>query len=520
MMLDSSPLLRKYAQRIRRMSFRKLRLLRIKTDEPSFNLAEWQRNDADRNAKTTPPADEYIDICCIWAVEFYTPSHFGKLEEALRTLGWHERSTTSESRIDWLHSLRFRQQGGSWIRLDSGLQEESTGFYESFKDLRSEGVRIHSGYLLSISPSLVGILVCFYLQSDSTYATIFDKSLRKHYKTYYTKTNSAYAIHDPESQKRENVRLARNIVPGLAQDWLRQNIPGVFASNLVGGAMPTFELTTFRKAEPYPRLSETGQTFTRYLLALDMHTDFHSWASREIPGLKFRMTSHSSVERNSTCHSVLAIRESDLIDAMPATGWSRESRWSRVAYLDMTLMEMLYMSAVFSILAGYTQYINSIFGSSEFRGLAQRHPSRMLSVLEKYVLFSSDLLAVAADLVDSEQRFQWLRPSGDFIRHFDLGEDSEVVNMSKEFAVALAREAKWIQDRDQAIRDHLAQYAAVLGASENVRLQNRLGCLTLVLVFLTIALIILAIVELPLEQWLSSVERWIPRFHWFSWKVT
>lgn len=53
-------------------------------------LAVYRRRDAEKNIQTEPPDDEAIDLRCVWAVEFYTPSHIEKLLSGFTALGWDE----------------------------------------------------------------------------------------------------------------------------------------------------------------------------------------------------------------------------------------------------------------------------------------------------------------------------------------------------------------------------------------------------------------------------------------------
>ena len=84
------------------------------------DLDQFYRNeDSKQNADTTPPEDEFIDLSCAWAVEFYTPAHIDSLVSAFSRLGWdHEDGgNLSNDPAAWLKDLRQRQHGGAWLNL-------------------------------------------------------------------------------------------------------------------------------------------------------------------------------------------------------------------------------------------------------------------------------------------------------------------------------------------------------------------------------------------------------------------
>src|SRR5579862_8528797 len=68
--------------------------------DPDFeiNLSVWRSEDAKKNAETSPPHDESIDLSCIWAVEFYSPAYIRSLLDGLATLGWNKPDSSLPGR--------------------------------------------------------------------------------------------------------------------------------------------------------------------------------------------------------------------------------------------------------------------------------------------------------------------------------------------------------------------------------------------------------------------------------------
>ena len=63
---------------------------RSSDDDLASMLDLSRRNDPSSNVETTPPEDEQVDLHCMWAVEFYAPSHVDKLVDNLKKLGWDQ----------------------------------------------------------------------------------------------------------------------------------------------------------------------------------------------------------------------------------------------------------------------------------------------------------------------------------------------------------------------------------------------------------------------------------------------
>ena len=82
---------------IRGVTGKARRIFRRYVRDPGFRerLKQVQELDQKENLETSPPNDEHIDLVCLWAAEFYTPSHHEKLVESFATLGWDKEKWTS-----------------------------------------------------------------------------------------------------------------------------------------------------------------------------------------------------------------------------------------------------------------------------------------------------------------------------------------------------------------------------------------------------------------------------------------
>ena len=82
-------------------------------------LEMYRRYDADNNTKSEPPSDEVIDLHCVWAIEFYTPSYISKLLRGFESLGWNTDDSLGFDRnpTRWVQRSRELPYGGAWFNL-------------------------------------------------------------------------------------------------------------------------------------------------------------------------------------------------------------------------------------------------------------------------------------------------------------------------------------------------------------------------------------------------------------------
>ena len=80
-------------------------------------LERYRSHDADGNAKSEPPSDEVINLRCIWAVEFYTPSQISKLLRGFEKLGWNTDDSLGVdcNPVLWIQRTRESADGGGWL---------------------------------------------------------------------------------------------------------------------------------------------------------------------------------------------------------------------------------------------------------------------------------------------------------------------------------------------------------------------------------------------------------------------
>ena len=446
-----------------------------------------QTHDPKENTDTTPPDDEFIDLYCLWAVEFYTPDHMDSLVNGFRKLGWEAEDTPDSSNRDpvaWLYRLRHHYHGEGWMNLGFLIPKDSDLHFLGGLTHRvtlPASVRYASGRIYAISPSLIGIVICFVFEEGAS--AMFDKVLRTDRQTYTTPTLHGHKIHFPMTQKIEHISQIRVEMSKLAATWFSENLPGLFSSGLLNGELPTCELVTLRKAEPFQSRAEGDGIPPMYLRILGLLQDFDAWRSTKIPGLKFRVPREG--ERSHRYHSILAVKESAFVDAIP-DGYGSKGRSAGIGHMDMIMPDLLVVWAILPLLAGYTQHMRKVRDSAILRPGKRQNSIDLLETLGGHVSYSVDIASVASELAAiTRDRFPLVHLTEPFEPCH--GGSYQKGPLQKNLLFAIGERASWLQKTDKAIRDHLTQYGSLLGATENVRVQKKISNLTWILIFFGIA---------------------------------
>ena len=294
----------------------------------------WSESDPGENADTAPPDDEFIDLNCLWAVEFYTPDHRNDLIDGFRRLGWGYEDTddvNSRDPVVWLNGPNRRFQGGAWLSLGVLIPEGAErGFPRpTHRVPLPPGVSYALGSIRNISPSLNCVVILFVF--EEYYSAKFDKALRQERKTYTTRIRTGRRIHKPMLQKRDHIKQIRTEIAGLAATWFQDHLPGAFASGLLDDEPPSCEFTTLRNAEPFPSVEGGRQERLEYLSILGLDNDIFAWEKVGTPGLKVVPSSYGFLTPSN--YLLVALKEG-------APLWKSnqdQDKSSRIAYLDMII---------------------------------------------------------------------------------------------------------------------------------------------------------------------------------------
>ena len=489
---------------------------RFRRSLPSSPMEEasafYDAHDPQDNADTSPPEDEFIDLRCTWAVEFYTPAHIDSLVNSFGKLGWGSEQSASPSQnpIDWVDRLRRSSSTKAWMNLGLitpiGTRSPFLGFTRRAN--LPQFVEYARSEIYALTPSLICIEVCFIFKEE--FSRSFDATLRSDLKTSLTPAGNRLTIHRPHQQKADNIQRLRSSIAHEIGAWFRNNVPGLFSTNLLGGEIPTCEFVALRKAEPFPSRMGSGRAFHRYLRLLGMYNDWQAWESTSTTGLKLRIA--SQLEGITPYHSILAINEKQCVDAMPDL-YGNKDRRTQIMYLDRVMSNLLVVWAILPMLEGYVQHIGKVRDSVTSRRKLSQNPINVLEQLGKHVSYSIDIAAVVSELST--------RAEGDTL-FFESNEEFEEcygesagqrVSLQRQLDATISRDALWLQRTDNALRDHLTQYGSLLGAAENVRVQQRISSLTRALLLLALASVVMPLMAPVLSPWIQGVASDV----WKSW---
>ena len=360
------------------------------------------------NAETTPPQDEFIDLRCIWAVEFYTPAHLDRLLEGIRKLGWYQKKALfrpEEDPVAWICRSRQSSSGRDYLDIDPVYPCGTVPSPSAQTAQLPLGVQYAIPRIYSLTSSLTCVVMGFVFEED--FSAKFDMALRTNRKIYAeTSLKNEIQISDPEKQKTDHIIQIRNDMTKLSIKWFRENLPGVFSSNAGGEILPTCEFVTLRLSEPYLK---RGTSTPKYMSVLDMVDsgvlDFwrgrKAWQSKNISGLKLGVPQKAN--HSLRHHLILAIKESDFKRAATeATGLP--DRQYHIHYINHGISDLLSKWAIISLLESYDKNISAIRDSAVFRPESHQSPVEVLKTLGHHASDSVDITAVTTELIPSTQQ--------------------------------------------------------------------------------------------------------------------
>ena len=457
------------------------------------DLEYYSGDDPEENRNTSPPEGEFIDLKCLWAVEFYTPAHTDSLVNSFTKLGWDKEESTDGSRnpITWIHGLKRYHRGGAWMNLGllipNDAERQILGRHREVP--LPPNVEYAQAGIHSLSPSLICIVVCFVFKEEPS--GILDEALRADYATYATRTRTGWRYHTPTNQKKDAINQIRTDLSQLASKWFSQNLPGLFSSGLLEGELPTCELMVTSTAVPFgpPNKSEKRPLGYRWLLGID-----HSFGIWEYKGdIDLRLSFPSGGEGNPQYHAILAMKESTLEDYLARVPGIKSVQ-GFLYRLNLVVPNYLSVWAILPMLEGFTRHIREIRDSTAQTPTRRRGSVKTLDILGNHLSYSIDIAAVAAELAPGLDATRQLQGSDGFMPH---GEDSEQgESLGRSLSQTIGDHAKWLLRTDESLRDQLTQYGSLLGALESVRVQKKVGFLTWVLVVFTLATVVMSALAL------------------------
>lgn len=467
----------------------------VRNPEWSLQLAHMRVRDPELNARSEPPSDEVIDLHCVWAIEFYTPSQIAELLAGFERLGWNISDDASDFTSNpalWIQRTRQSAQGAAWMNLGIIQRPDKKAFVGRVRSATlPHGVDYGFAGMYSLTSSITCVVLGFVL--DETQSRRFDKALRLKRETRIKPLRGrGYQILGPDSQKKDEISNIRSQVRELPSNWLRTYLPGLFANGILAGEYPTCELLTVRKAVPFAPRGISEDDNSQWLYILDLDTYYGVWQARWCEGLKFAWP--LAKDGSNKYHAAIVAREEDFRDEELSIYGGR-NRNSIVQYVDQSANKLLTRWALVVMLYGYQRYLNIIRDSLVFDSKTRSRPLQLLKDIGIHLATSIDISVMTVELrtfVGNASLFK--QDIEDFYSCREgLSEDKKIW-LSESLRREAAECTKWLSNIDKSVREILIQFGNALGARENIKLQGRVTLLSWAIVALTVLTLTLAVV--------------------------
>ena len=453
-----------------------------------------EERDPKKNAETTPPDSECIQLNSLWVVEFFPPSTRDDLVASLKRLGWSTEIDTllHQAPIQWIEAARLKSNGAGWLTLGTITPSEASGWRGTRRAELPDGVSHAFAAAHQLLPSHTEIVFQFVF--DDSVANVLDDSLRAYYPTRYRPLASGGGVYEsPENQKRAAVRLARKRMRDTCTDWLRTNLPGTFSKGAFGGEFPTCEFITLRERQPF---SSRRAPHPDYLWVLGLEDRPDSWEAKDFPGL--RLSTDESIWE-AGFHLVLAGREEDLFARDDLEFYGGPNRHGLAACLD-DLHPWVARWALSVQLTAYERRVAELRDrateQSDVSISAAKHIQdvgrSLLELRRDTAPFLSDLNALINEVgyfVNADAEFFALEPRFrgpenllELIRQNLVRRTSAIRTQQSELMEALLTESNVI-----------AATAQLRLGETNTKLQHAMTWLTVFIAALTVALLVLTV---------------------------
>lgn len=350
----------------------------------------YRDGDAAENDRGRLPDDEGVQIPAVWAVELYTPSQVARLTEGLRKLGWERGRSREDSLLQWTEKTR-QGRSQSWASLGLVSDVRKPHLMSERTTSLPPGVDAAHPVLISLSPSITALVMGFFFTEEE--AKSLDGPLRKIYSTY-TSTSPllrvrdvwAYiffgrrarftrTLHQPDNQRRDSVQNELARLEHTCANWITGNLPGVFASGIGGGDLPTAVLLVTEKIAPatddfYPVRAFDGLSI-RWLN--------ERWISPQWPGAALNISEDSDYSKTRL---KFICRRSDAFPASPGYN-DPTSNWTIAHRAHETVRGILSRWALSRVLDGYSAELSALRDKSAGNG--KYHALRDLKTLRSLV---------------------------------------------------------------------------------------------------------------------------------------
>ena len=475
--------------RLQKIGYRKFPYVIPDPERDEF-LKRRRDSDADANARSEPSSEEVINLRCIWAVEFYTPSQISNLLNSFDKLGWNTDDILGAASNPglWIRRNRESSNGGGWLNLGAISQVNDA---QPSPDARHaplpHGIEYAIGAMYSLTSSITCIVIGFVL--DGNQNRRYEQALRRKRQTYLKPLKGrGFAIVSPDSQKATDINAIRAEIRNVASNWFCSHLPGLFASGNAMGNHPTCEFMTLSNAIPFSSYTRLDPANSIWLNILNIGSDHYVWQADRLSGLKFVWPFIH--EDDSQFHAAILAQDKVFSDdVMKLEGGT--DRNSIIYYVDKFANTLLSRWAILGMLSSYERYLNNLRDGTAFDPKLNEKPFQLFEDLCNHLSRNVDILALSVELQEFAGDDGIFRHDfNDFHICTSQHHQGQDIALSKVLKQKILECADWIRNFDRSISEILIQYGNALGARENIKLQGQIATLTKVIVGLTFVILL------------------------------
>lgn len=468
---------------------------------------EYFHNEKDPkdNLETTPPSDEKIRIPCIWAFEVFPPEYIENFYESIEKLGWlDERIDALDDFQDTLLEMRHRVGGGGWLNLGMIVKKsDKQNWIRARTAHLPKGVKSIRASIFQAIPSTTMLICQFNFEDDL--ANILEEPLQKSYETYTKKHQYGYRIIGVEHQKRDLVELNKEYLNSICSTWLKENFAGLYASELIKDEHPVCMFLTLEKNTPFSKATSSHD----YLSILEINQQWDVWMCDKLEGLhlqfkKDKNAIHRSLLLTGNIHHILQNED------IARYGETKEACVvNYFQYLDYTLGTWVLSELLDSYIYKITD-LRDLYGKMDMNNLHQSIKS--MTKLDHEVLKSQkNIIPFIIELKN------YCNGLGSFMHNVYEFKQLEQNPFSKRNLFSSMRESmirridllikneKVLKETANATRQISATISSDNVATTNIRLQNSMRRMTIVMLVLTVISTCATIVSIKDSDFIQSL---------------
>lgn len=457
-------------------------------------LALEQENDPQRNTETRPPAGETVTFRSVTTAEVYVGREADSLAAALGKLEWVNQDELIADNIaearktDEYYKAQFVLLSGPPPRPNFG------GYGKSELPV---GVERIYGECHVLGPSIVTLVLTFALALDE--AGRLDAALRHDEKSTITRSGAFAGIDNVYKVKAKRVRRVREELAARCLAWLGEKLPGTLVAS--GGlGNPICSLVTLATGTPF-------QTQGDYMRLVDLHND--AFASRLVRPDYLVLV--PPVGRVRPWEYIAAFKEADALipglypdrldipemlngviaplvitESLVGVFGSLESRVRGVR----SELEKIDLDAT----AASRGRLTEILSWRPFKAAAD---SPVVSLRNRLLGISRDIALVCGDVAAAAEK-----PIDIWAAYPNLaGVNSNqvlppIAAKTADFARGILRSLMAdLKGQEAGLRELVLMTSQAISDVQDTKTQKRLNGLTIALVLLTIALVVIAVVQ-------------------------